>query len=233
MQKLFASLLMFAALSAAHAGEEQIRQSLLGNFPNLTGIDRITKTPYGGLYEVVIADELLYTDEQGKYLFKGSVIEVKSRDNLTEQRHRELFAIDFDKLPLNLAVKRVKGNGKRKMVIFEDPRCGYCKRLAKELTKVSDVTVYHFLYPIFDGSEALVNNTLCAGDPLKAWDNLMLNGVNPPARSCKTNTAKVMALGNKMRISGTPNLIFADGTQVPGYLPAEELEKLLDKTSGK
>lgn len=233
MQKLFASLLMFATLSAAHADEQQIRQSLLANFPGLTGIDRIAKTPYAGLYEVVVADELIYTDEEGKYLFRGAIIDTQSHNNLTEQRRHELFAIDFDKLPLDLALKRVKGNGKRKLAIFEDPNCGYCKRLDKELTQVSDVTIYLFLYPIFQGSAELVRNVQCAKEPVRAWDDLMLRNIQPAQANCKTSTDKVMALGNKLHVSGTPNLIFADGTQVPGYLPAAELEKLLNKSGGK
>lgn len=232
MQKLFALLLLTAVFSA-QADEQEIRKSLIGSFPNIVGLDRVSKTPYSGLYEVVIGDELLYTDAQGKYLFKGSIIEVKSRSDLTEQRRHELFAIEFDKLPLNLALKKVKGNGKRKMAIFEDPNCGYCKRLDKELVKVSDVTIYTFLYPIFQGSDELVRNVLCSKDPVKAWDDLMLNGTKAPQANCKTSTDKVMALGNKLHISGTPNLIFADGTQAPGYLPAEELEKMLDKTTAK
>lgn len=232
MKKLL-SLLLFSLLSSAHAGETEIRQSLQSKFPNVGKIEHIAKTPYAGLYEVVINDQLLYTDEQGLYLFDGNIIEVKNRTNLTEKRSQQLFAIDFDKLPLDLAVKKVKGNGKRKMAYFTDPNCSYCKKLEKELSKISDVTLYLFLYPIFQGSDETVRNILCSKNPTKAWDELMLNGKNPAAGTCKVNTDKVVALGHKMRVNGTPNLIFGDGVQVPGYLPAEELEKRLNESVKK
>lgn len=227
LSKLFA-LFLLIWLSSAQAGENEIRQSLQSKLPNVGKLEHIVKTPYAGLYEVIVNDRLLYTDEQGQYLFDGSVIDVKSRRNITEERSRLLFAIEFDKLPLDLAVKKVKGNGKRKMAQFTDPNCGYCKRLERELSKVDNVTIYSFLYPIFQGSGEIVRNVHCAKDPVKAWDDLMLNGIAPASASCKTPIDKVLALGKKLRVTGTPNLIFGDGTQVPGYLPAEELEKHLD-----
>ena len=229
----WAILSMFALLSCAHAGENEIRQSLQGRFSNIGKLEHVVKTPYAGLYEIIVGDQLLYTDEQGQYLFDGSVIEVKSRSDLTEQRRRQLFAIEFDKLPLNLAVKKVKGNGKRKLAYFTDPHCGFCKRLEKELTKVSDVTLYLFLYPILPGSDEIVRNVHCAKDPVKAWDDLMLNGIAPASASCKTPAEKVLDLGKKLRVTGTPNLIFGDGAQNPGYLPAEEMEKRLNEAGKK
>jgi len=228
MKKLFI-LFLLALISVAHAGEDEIRQSLLSKFPNIGKLDHIVKTPYAGLYEIVIGDELLYTDENGRYLFDGSVIDTQTRADLTEHRRRQLFAVDFDKLPLDLAVKKVKGNGKRKMAYFTDPNCGYCKRLEQELTKVTDVTLYLFLYPVFNGSEVLVRDVLCSKDPISTWDNLMLKKVVPPTAKCKTETARVLELGEKMHVNGTPNLIFADGIQAPGFLPAEELEKRLNE----
>jgi len=232
LSKLFA-LFLLIWLSSAQAGENEIRQSLQSKLPNVGKLEHIVKTPYAGLYEVIVNDRLLYTDEQGQYLFDGSVIDVKSRRDITEERSRLLFAIEFDKLPLDLAVKKVKGNGKRKMAQFTDPNCGYCKRLERELSKVDNVTIYSFLYPIFQGSGEIVRNVHCAKDPVKAWDDLMLNGIAPASASCKTPIDKVLALGKKLRVTGTPNLIFGDGTQVPGYLPAEELEKHLDADGKK
>lgn len=227
MQKIIALLLLFA-FSAAHAGETEIRQSLQSKIGKL---EHVVKTPYAGLYEIMVGDKVLYTDELGLYLFDGSVIDVKSRADLTEQRRRQLF--NFDKLPLELAVKRVKGNGRRKLAYFTDPQCGYCKKLEKELSKISDVTLYLFLYPIFPGSEEIVRNVRCAKDPAKTWDDLMLKGIAPANLSCKTPTDKVVAFGHERQVNGTPNLIFADGTQVPGYLPAEELEKHLNAAAKK
>ncbi|MDH4285921.1 MAG: DsbC family protein [Gallionella sp.] len=225
-------LVLFAMLTSAHAGEAEIRKSIQDKFPTVGKLDHVVKTPYAGLYEIVIDGQLYYTDDKGLYLFDGSVIETKSRRNLSEERRKKLFAIDFDKLPLDLAVKKVKGNGKRKMAYFTDPNCGYCKRLENELTKVTDVTLYIFLYPIFPSSGDTVRNVLCAKDPIKAWDDLMLNSVAPENANCETSTAKVLALGKKHGVNGTPNLIFGNGVQSPGYLPAEELEKNLN-ASGK
>ena len=166
MKKLFIpgwiALFLFACLSSAQAGENEIRQALQNKFSNIGRLEHVVKTPYAGLYEIVVNDQVLYTDAQGQYLFDGSVIEVKSRRDMTEERRRQLFSIEFDKLPLDLAVKKVKGNGKRKLAYFSDPKCGFCKRLEKELGKITDVTLYLFLYPVFQGSDEIVRNVHCA-----------------------------------------------------------------------
>jgi len=231
--KILTALFLFTLLSAAHAGEIEIRKSLQSKFPGIGKIEHIVKTPYAGLYEIVIGDQLLYTDARGDYLFEGNVIETKSRSNLSEERRQVLFAIDFDKLPLELAVKKVKGNGKRKLAIFTDPNCTFCKRLEKELSGVSDVTLYLFMYPIFPGSDEIVRNVLCSKNPIKAWDDWMLSEIAPAKAVCDTQTAKVMALGQKLHVNGTPNLIFGNGMQSPGLLPQEELEKHLNETIKK
>jgi len=228
--KILFTLLLFILLSSAHAGENEIRKSLQNKFPGIGKIEHIVKTPYAGLYEVVIDDQLLYTDAKGEYLFEGNVIEAKSRRDLSRERRQVLFAVDFDKLPLELAVKKVKGNGKRKLAIFTDPNCGFCRRLEKELSGMSDVTL--FLYPIFPGSDEIVRNVLCSKNPIKAWDDWMLSEIVPAKAICDTQTAKVMALGQKLHVDGTPNLIFGSGIQSPGYLPREELEKNLNQTKG-
>jgi thiol:disulfide interchange protein DsbC len=231
--KILIALFLFTLLSSAHAGENEIRKSLQSKFPGIGKIEHIVKTPYAGLYEVIIDDQLLYTDTQGEYLFEGNVIESKSRRNLSDERRRVLFAIDFDKLPLELAVKKVKGNGKRKLAIFTDPNCGFCKRLEKELSRVTDVTLYRFMYPIFPGSDEIVRNVLCSKDSNKAWEDWMLSEIAPAKAICDTQTEKVMALGQKLRVNGTPNLIFGNGIQSPGFLPLEELEKNLNETEKK
>lgn len=231
--KKFLVLLLLTLLPAAYAGEAEIRQSLQSKLPDVGKVDHVVKTPYAGLYEVVLGDQLLYTDEQGQYLFEGRIIDVRSRRDITEDRRQQLFAVEFDKLPLELAVKKVKGNGKRKMAYFSDPNCGYCKRLEGELSKVSDVTLYLFLHPIFQGSDEIVRNVYCAKDPVKAWDELMLNKNAPASASCKMSSDQVAALARKLRVNGTPNLIFGNGVQVPGFLPADELEKRLNESVSK
>jgi len=227
---LLGILLVFALGTNAYAGEKEIRQSLQSNFPGIGKIDHIVITPYAGLYEILVEGQLLYTDSKGQYLFDGSVIETKTRRNLSEERRRILFAIDFDKLPLELAVKKVKGNGKRRLAQFTDPNCSFCKRLEKELNKVTDVTIYSFLYPIFPGSDEMVRYVLCSKDPVKTWDNWMLNGIAPKKALCDTpQTEQVKALGQKLHVNGTPNIIFGNGVQSPGYLVAEELERNLNQ----
>jgi thiol:disulfide interchange protein DsbC len=227
--KTLITLFLFTLLSSAHAGEDEIRKSLQSKFPGIGKIEHIVKTPYSGMYEVVIDDQLLYTDAQGEYLFEGSIIEAKSHRDLSGERRKVLFAIDFNKLPLELAIKKVKGNGKRKLAIFTDPNCSFCRRLEKELSGISDVTLYFFLYPIFPGSDEIVRNVLCSKNPIKAWDDWMLSEISPVKAVCTTQTEQVMALGQKLHVNGTPNLIFGNGIQAPGYLPAEELEKNLNQ----
>ncbi|MEQ1526542.1 MAG: DsbC family protein [Gallionella sp.] len=229
MKKIFA-LLLLTALSSAYAGEKEIRSSLQSKFPDIP-LGQITQTTYSGLYEVVIDDQLMYTDAKGDYLFNGSIVETKTRRNLSEERSKVLFAVDFKALPLELAVKRVKGNGKRKMAYFSDPNCSYCEKLEKELVNVTDVTLYIFPYPLFDGSEEIVRNVYCAKDPAKTWSNWMLSKSRPTKTNCDVPIDKIKTLGKKMRVNGTPNLVFADGQQVPGYMPAAALEKRLDEAA--
>ena len=230
LKSVWSVLVLFALVSSAHAGEKEIRQSLQSNFPGIGKIEHIVITPYAGLYEILVEGQLLYTDAKGLYLFDGNVIETKTRRNISEERRRILFAIDFDKLPLELAVKQVKGNGKRKLAQFTDPNCAFCKRLEKELNKVTDVTIYSFLYPIFPGSDEMVRNVLCSKNPVMAWNNWMLNGITPEKALCDTpQTDQVKALGQKLHVNGTPNIIFGNGIQSPGYLSAEELERNLNQ----
>lgn len=229
MKKFIVLPLLLAFISFAYAGEKEIRESFKSNFPNIQKIEHVVKTPYSGLYEVLLDGQLVYTDAKGQYVFDGNVIEATSRRNISEERRRILFAIDFNDLPLELAVKKVKGNGKRKMAYFTDPNCSFCKKLEEELSGVSNVTLYLFMYPIFPNSDELVRNVSCSNDPVKAWDDLMLRNITPAAASCDTPTEKVKALGQKLRVNGTPNLIFANGIQNPGYLPAEEIEKILNQ----
>lgn len=229
--KLSTSIVLFlcAFLSSAQAGENEIRKSLQSKFPGIGPLEHVIRTPYADLYEVIIDNDLMYTDSKGQYIFEGNIIDVKTRRELSKERKRHLFRIDFDKLPLNLAVKKVKGNGKRKMALFTDPNCSFCKRLEGELNKVTDVTIYFFLYPIFPGSSEIVRNVLCSKDPYKTWEALMLNDIVPGNISCNTKTDQVKALGEKLRITGTPNMIFASGMQTPGFAPAADLEVSLNE----
>ncbi|MBI5436087.1 MAG: DsbC family protein [Nitrosomonadales bacterium] len=227
-------LLLLSALSSVcvHASEASVKDTLQKNYPQIGKIEKVNKANILGLYEVVTRDQLLYTDEKAQYLIIGSIYDLKAKRNLTEERSRQLFAINFNGLPFELAMKKVKGNGQRKMAYFTDPNCGYCKKLEGELKNIDNVMLYVFLYPIFQGSDEKVKAVWCSKDQVKAWDDLMQNGVQPPAGSCDTPSAKVLELGGKLNLTGTPALIFADGVLVPGYMPAPDLEKLLNGTAG-
>ncbi len=227
-------LLLLLSVSLAHAAETDktaaaIKSTLQKNYSQLIGpVDQVNKSPIPGLYEVVTGDHIFYADKSAQYLIDGQMFDLKSRKNITEARSRTLFAIDFNSLPLDLAVKKVKGNGKRKMAYFTDPNCAYCKKLEHELKDVTDVTLYLFLYPIFQGSAEKVQAIWCSKDQVKAWDDLMLDGVQPAAANCDVPSAKVLALGQKLHVNGTPALIFANGVINPGYMPAAALNKALD-----
>lgn len=226
-----AFLLLVASISIAQAGEAEIKSTLQKRVPQIGQINQVVKSPVAGLYEVITQDHLFYTDDKAQFLLDGAIYDLKNMNNITAERSRKLFAIDFNKLPLHQAVKQVKGNGERKLAIFTDPNCGFCKRLEKELVNVDNITIYQFLYPIFPGSDEKVRNVWCSKDRSKAWDNLMLNDVMPATGNCETPTEQVLALGKKLKINGTPGLIFADGTSNPGYMPAVELEKALNAAS--
>jgi thiol:disulfide interchange protein DsbC len=230
-------LVLLLSVSLAHAAETDktaatIKDTLQKNYAQLIGpIDQVNKSPIPGMYEVVTSDHIFYTDKTAHYLIDGSMFDLKMRRNLTEARARVLFAVDFNNLPFELAIKKVKGNGSRKLAYFTDPNCGYCKKLEQEIKNVDNVTLYLFLYPIFEGSAEKVQAIWCSDNKVKAWDNLMLNGVQPEAGKCETPSNKVLALGKKLRVNGTPALIFANGIVNPGYMPAAELEKALDSNS--
>ena len=224
---LKAFLLFIATVTVAYAGEAEIKSTLQKKIPQIGQINQVSKSPVPGLYEVITQDHLFYTDDKAQFLIDGAVYDLKSMHNVTEERSRKLFALDFSKLPLELTVKKVKGNGERKLAIFTDPNCGFCKKLEKELKQIDNVTIYQFMYPIFPGSEEKVRGVWCSKDRVKAWDDLMQNDISPPAGNCDTPTEKVLALGRKLKINGTPGLIFGDGTSNPGYMPAAELEKAL------
>lgn len=236
MLKSLIALLLFVpvlalAQAAAPAGklttEAIIKNSLESRLGGVK-IEAVTKTPYLGLYEVRLDGEILYTDEKINYIFSGNIIEAKTMQNITEKRLRELTSIKWENLPLEAAVKTVRGNGKRILAVFSDPNCPYCKRFEKDLARVNDITVYTFLYPILSqDSHDKSKGVWCSADKSKAWNDLMLNGAVPTAAGCDTPIEKTLALGRKYRVSGTPTLVFANGERVPGAIPTEQIEKLL------
>lgn len=221
---------LLALATSVGAQEATIRKNLAERLPQLQAIDEISKSPMAGLYEVrVNGSEIYYTDAEANFLLQGSLIDTKQRRNLTEERVDKLTAINFDALPLKDAFTIVRGNGKRRLAVFEDPNCGYCKRFERDLQKVNNVTVYMFLYPILSAdSTEKSKNIWCAKDRVKAWQDWMVRDQTPPAASCDAAAiARNLELGRKFKITGTPTLVFADGSRVPGAIGAAEVEKRL------
>jgi thiol:disulfide interchange protein DsbC len=232
--------LLCAVLFASHAAWAQdalIRKNLSERLPNLPKIDEISKTPVPGLYEVRIGQDIFYADEQGNHLIQGNLIDTKTRTDLTEARINKLSAIDFASLPLKDAVVIKQGNGTRRIAVFGDPNCGYCKRFERDLAKLQDVTIYTFLYPILGpDSSAKSKDIWCAQDSAKAWRAWMVDGVTPPKSMGKCDSAALernVEFGKKHRVQGTPAVVFEDGTRVPGAIPLESLEKNLATAARK
>jgi thiol:disulfide interchange protein DsbC len=228
--RLLAAALACVAAFAASAGEAEIRKNLAARFPQFAQIEEIRKTPIAGLYEVRInGSELIYSDEQGNFLVQGEMIDVKARRNLTQERVDKLNEVAFDKLPVADAFKIVRGNGKRKLAVFEDPNCGYCKHFEKDLRNIDNVTIYLFLYPVLGpDSNAKSRNIWCSKDRAKAWTDWMVGDVKPDSAAATCDSAALdrnIAFGRKYNITGTPTLIFADGTRTPGAVPAAQVEK--------
>ncbi len=223
-----AATLMFAA--TAQANESVIRKALMEQFPK-ANIASIKKTSYSGLFEVYLDGQLIYVDAKAQYVFAGDVIDLKSRANLTQERLNRLQAIDWNSLPLKDALKTVKGKGERKLVVFSDVDCPYCRKFETELAKVDNITVYTFLYPIEGLHPKAVQTSKqiwCAPDRNKAWDEYITRGTIPGNDGkCANPVDATIALGNKLKVSGTPTLVFANGVRVPGMVPAAQLERLL------
>lgn len=217
------------------ASEESVRKGIEA-FIGAPAVESVTRTSYSGLYEVVLkSGEIVYTDERAGFIIDGRVIDTRTRRDVTQARLNQLSAVDFASLPLDQAVKQVKGNGKRVIATFEDPNCGYCKRLAKELAQMSDVTIYTFLYPILSqDSTAKSRNIWCSKDRAKSWNDWILTGKVPSSEECNASVIdRNVELGQKLRINGTPTIFLADGTRIGGFVPMAELEKALGATAAK
>ncbi|HCA26418.1 MAG TPA: thiol:disulfide interchange protein [Betaproteobacteria bacterium] len=232
MIKIFSALVLTVlCITSAFAGDAAVKQAVQARLPNAV-IKSIAPTPYAGLYEVVTPRELFYTDAQADFFFVGSLIDAKTMRNLTQERMEAMRRVRFDRLPFALALKMVHGNGQRRLVVFSDPDCPYCKRLEAELEKINNLTVYTFLYPIpslHPTAPAKARAIWCARNRIKAWETWMRRGVLPRGKArCATPLAKIARLAAKIRVSGTPTLVFPDGHVVTGFVPVARLEKMLN-----
>jgi len=217
--------------SHAMAQEALIRENLAKRLPDLPPIDEVSRSPIAGLYEVRIGTEIIYTDERAEHVVQGTITETRGRSNLTQARIEKLTAIDFGALPLKDAIAWKQGTGARKLVVFADPNCGYCKKFETEMQQVKDVTVYTFLIPILGGdSPEKARDIWCAKDSSAVWRDWMIKGQRPAQTvgSCDaTALQRNLAMSKKYRVTGTPSLVFETGKRVPGALPPERVESEL------
>ena len=242
-QLLLSVLLFCLAMSPAQsqtaavpsAVESSIKQSIEAWLKGKYKVDAVARTPITGLYEVRLGTDLIYVDEKAAYAFiEGQLIDLKNNRNITRERTEELSAIQFKDLPLQLAFKQVQGNGRRVMAVFEDPNCGYCRKLRADLVGIKDVTIYTFVLPLLSpDSEVKSRNALCAADKSKAWNEMMLSGKAPPTASpsCDAPIAKLKDLGRSLGVTGTPTIFFPNGKRLTGYAPMAQFEKMLEENN--
>ena len=231
---VFASLLLaFPAAAQQDPVAEKIKAELRRTIPEAQ-VAGVRKIAYGNLYEVLVGSEIFYTDDKASFLVLGSIVDLKTRENVTEARLKQVNRVAFDALPIDQAIKIVRGNGARKVAMFADPNCGYCKRFERDLLGVSDITVYVFLYPVMGQDSVQKSKAVwCAPDRGKAWIDYMARDMAVPVDTgCNTAVIdKNLEWGKGKRITGTPTMFFEDGERIPGMIPLAEFEKKLASAS--
>jgi thiol:disulfide interchange protein DsbC len=213
-----------------------IKQALQQRMPDMPAVVSVRPAPVAGLYEVQAGTQLIYTDAKAEYIVEGNVLETRTMRNLTEERLDEINKVDFDNLPFKDAIVWKNGSGKRRMVVFSDPNCGYCKRLEKDLQQIKDVTVYTFMVGILgEDSKVKLNNIWCVKDRTQVYRDWMLAGVEPTRAfgMCNNPGTRNLALAQKFRISGTPAMFFEDGSRLASAAPANVVEQRLIKATSK
>jgi thiol:disulfide interchange protein DsbC len=234
IKKVFASALIAVFCLATGAQESTIRKNLTKRLPEFKSIDAVTKMPAPGMYEVRInGTDIYYTDAQGDYLMQGNLVNTKTLKNLTKEKLDKLMAIKFEDLPKKDSFTIVRGNGQRKIAIFEDPNCGFCKRFEKDFAEVDNVTVSVYLYPVLGAdSKEKSKKIWCSKDRALAWHEWMMNQVASTGGIMPCDTTPLdrnLDFGQRYRVEGTPTLFLADGRRVPGAIDAKQVEKLLSE----
>lgn len=228
--KLIKSLVLLAltVFAVSAFANDSVKAELAKKYPEVKP-ERITKTTYGNLFEVFAGGEIIYTDEKVTFLLLGTLVDAQTRTNVSEARLQKLNVINFNDLPFEHAIKLVRGNGSRRMAIFADPNCGYCKRFEQDVNSTDNITAYIFAYPILAQDSIDKSKSIwCSTDRLKAWQDQMLREKAPTAKgTCETPIDKVLALGRKMNITGTPTTFFEDGERISGALPKDRIEAKL------
>jgi thiol:disulfide interchange protein DsbC len=232
LRKPLLLVLLFALNLGAIAQESTIRKNIAARLPQLKAIDEVRRTDIPGIFELrVNGTDIYYTDAQANYLIEGNLIDTRSRRNLTEERVEKLTAIKFESLPLKDAFTIVRGSGERKIAVFEDPNCGYCKRFERDLQKVDNVTIYLFLYPILGADSTEKSKAIwCTKDRALAWQDWMLrdqSAVAPSAMCDISALARNVEIGRKYKITGTPTLLFTNGARLPGAVDSKKVEQML------
>ncbi len=234
LKKLLPAVLGALLTSTAIADEAAVKKNFESKFG--AKAESVTKSGYLGLYEIYADGQILYSDDKGTAFIIGPLIDGKTMKNVTQERMNKLTAIKWSDLPLERAVKQVRGDGKRVLATFEDPNCGYCKRLAKDLQKLDNVTIYTFLLPILSQDSVDKSKAIwCASDRAKAWNDWMVDGKTPGGKTDCDTTAitKNQEFGRKLNINGTPTMFFANGERVPGAVPVAQIEEKLAQIAGK
>lgn len=231
--RIFTPLLLTVLMaSGCNAGEADIKKNIEARFPGAK-VDSVAKSPIKGIYEVLVdGSQIIYADEKGDYVLTGDMLETASRRNLTKEKIDKMSEVKFDTLPLDQAVKVVKGEGKRRMAVFSDPDCPYCRKLEQELAKLDNVTIYNFIYPLPMHADAGRKGRLvwCSADPAQAWLDLMLKGKLPEGKDdCANPIEANLALGQKLNVQGTPAIILSNGKRLPGMVPADKLNAMLNE----
>lgn len=229
MKRLLPLLFCLASVHA-QADETLIRQTLGERYPGIN-ITSIQPSPIAGLYEVMVGGNFVYVDQSGDYLLPGPVVDTRTKANLSQKRLEELKKVRFDSLPFDKAISVVKGSGERKLAIFSDPDCPFCKRLEKELALLDNLTVYVFLNPLTNlhpEAMARASEIWCSADRAQSWRDYMLEGKKPAAAAkCETPINDILAFSEKIGVDGTPALVFPNGKRVDGHIPAAQIEELL------
>jgi thiol:disulfide interchange protein DsbC len=229
--RFFSPLLLTVVLTTAcNAGDGEIKKNIEERFPGAK-VNSISKSPLPGIYEVVVdGSQVIYADENANHVMVGDLLETRTKRNLTREKADKLAEVKFDSLPLDQALKFVKGDGSRKLAVFSDPDCPYCRRLEGELGKLNNVTIYNFIYPLPMHADAARKGRAvwCSANPNQAWVDMMLNGKEPQGSGdCPNPVQANTDLGIKLNIQGTPAMFLSNGRRVPGLVPADKIEAML------
>ena len=227
MLKSFLAVILSLGISnVSFASVDTVKVKLTQQYPNVK-INNLKATEMQGLYSGTMDNQIVYVNEDAQHIFVGSMIRLKDQHNLTKDLVLEKNNIDFKALPLNDAVKTVRGNGKRQLAIFSDPNCPYCKTLEGNLAQLTDVTIYTFIYPIKTQSIIPSKKVWCSANKEYAWKNLIQKGIQPTAAAnCETPIERNLLLGQRLGLNGTPAIIFSNGSKVMGAYPADKIEQI-------